>query len=460
MRYYAIKIDGAPAVFPGIAHADTIGAQWCSVIGGKNDPSAQQVEFDLSWTELSNDTPNCVATVYNIPFDQIGAMANLIDHQVSIFGGMYPGLPLATQHYQRNLTGFLCGGQIVRCWGAWNGTEMSISFAFAPSQIGQTPGQEASQPSESNPVVGTTFDTGGMIGGSPKMARRAAPRRFARVGVMPLDSGGISLGGVTFGSGFSIIGGVESLLFGGGGTLSNPLNLVHNLMPNMPLSTAIQQTLNTAFPGLKLSMSISPNLKLPSQDAGIFQSMTQYAAQIKQLSQSILGTANNYSGVKMVTNGQILKVFDTASPPINGERQIQFADLVGQPTWSGINEINITCVMRCDVQIGDVVTLPPGLLTGVGMNAGYSGALAGAISFQGSFDVTQVRHVGNFRDPNGNAWVTVITATVRGGGAPVGTGGAGKPGELGTPVTPQPTFTGRFPGPVVAAGTRRVKRYV
>jgi hypothetical protein len=461
MRFYAIVIEGAPAdIFPPRAGAYVPGAQWCSVIGGENDPGAQQVVLDLNALDAAIGSSNCTVTIQNPTLQQISQMADLKELVVSVYGGMYPGLPLARWHYERNLTGFLMSGQIVRCWGEWVGTEMSLSFAFIPTQFKAA-------------GAGSTIGTGGAgkpgeagatpVGNAPAPQatryRSVGPRSIRqRASVMPMD---ISLGGISFGSGFESIAGGLALLFGGGGTLSAPLNLIHNLMPNMPLSSAIQQTLSTAFPGAKLNINVSDNLKLPSQDAGMYQSLTQYAAYLQQLSQNILGTQNNYQGIHTTTHGDSLDVWDGQFH--GATKALAFYDLIGQPTWIAPFTVQFKCVMRCDIHVGpDHVLLPPGLM-GVGEGAGSAvllgpSAKQGVLNF-GGLDVgpiMQVHHSGDFRNPDGNAWCTIIDGIVSPRGETAGTGGphgAGLAGEFtGTPVAPPPP-------PPTALMNRSVRRY-
>jgi hypothetical protein len=92
-----------------------------------------------------------------------------------------------------------------------------------------------------------------------------------------------------------------SSFFGGGGSgagggLAVPLNFIHNMMPNMPLSSAIQETLGKVFPNADLKVLISSALKLGYQDSGMYQNLTQYASYIKKLSHSIMGTGDTRGG--------------------------------------------------------------------------------------------------------------------------------------------------------------------
>lgn len=467
MRYYGVRIDGAPSPFPPLSGADLPGAQWCSVVDGMNDPGAQQVEFDLNEYKPSEGTSNCTVTIQNPTVAQVSEMANLVDRPVAVYGGMYQGLPLASSHMQRGLTGFLMSGKIIQCWGSWVGTEMSLSFAF-------TPGENKDETSGGAPRLGVapTTGPGGSQGGNvPIQTRfaRAGPRNLGRFGgplaptVTPRDFS------LSLGSGFSSIAGITSFLFGGGGNLSNPINLVHNLMPNMPFADAIKQTLDTAFQGATSIIRVSPDLKLPSQDAGIYQSLQQYAVQLRQQSQAILGT-DPYKGITVSTHGPSINVHDGTQGAIYVAEPIQPWDLIGQPTWVRPQVIQFTCVMRSDMHVGGEATLPPTGLVIIEAAAGYkyTSPKTGVLNFSSiTGRIIHVRHVGNLRNPDGHAWATTVDMEVSNiGGASVAeqiaqlgfdttgmVGGSPPPPPPASPAAPNP------PGSPPGRMMRRVRRY-
>lgn len=187
-----------------------------------------------------------------------------------------------------------------------------------------------------------------------------------------------------------------------------PQNLTINWKAGTALSSAIQQTLNTAFPGYPQNIAISPNLVLNHDEPGFYGSLPQFAQYIKGVSQDIVG--GSYPGVDIALTNRTVRVYDgtvAASP-----KQLAFTDLIGQPTWIEPGVVQATCVMRGDISVGDQVQLPPSLVTvtPAAMSA-YSQARQGSI-FQGTFVVSQVRHVGNFRNPGAQAWVTILNLAI------------------------------------------------
>jgi hypothetical protein len=205
---------------------------------------------------------------------------------------------------------------------------------------------------------------------------------------------------------------------------TNVKNLVHNMPAGTPLSQALQNTLKVAFPQANIIMNISDKLKLNYPDWGVYQGLEQLGNYVKSLSHSILGTPPNYKGVVISANGNNITVDDGTKPGTN--IAIQYYDLIGQPTWIENNTLQIKTCMRGDLFLGKMITLPPTLVTQT-----YSGAvnrmapdIAGEyggglnnLNFQGTWEVTGLRHVGKFRDPSMDAWVSIINAVTNTSGA-------------------------------------------
>lgn len=193
------------------------------------------------------------------------------------------------------------------------------------------------------------------------------------------------------------------------GTPNNykPANVIHNWPQNTPLSSSIQNTLSRAFPQYTPQINISPNLKLNYNDWGFYETIGQYATYIQNISRTIMGGVKNYLGVRMAAQGSKIVVFDGTQS--SGAKQISYTDLIGQPVWTGINTIQFKCVMRGDININDMVTMPPTLAT---LTASSGTAVGGAASnlIQGTFRVMQIRHTGNFRQPDWPSWCSTFDA--------------------------------------------------
>ena len=81
--------------------------------------------------------------------------------------------------------------------------------------------------------------------------------------------------------------------------------------------------------------------------------------------------------------------------------------MIGQVTWIDYQTVQLNCVMRADLHVGDYIKMPPGQVTTTAQS--YSQFRQGSV-FQGTFQISRIRHVGNFRQPMGEAWITTIDA--------------------------------------------------
>jgi hypothetical protein len=209
---------------------------------------------------------------------------------------------------------------------------------------------------------------------------------------------------------------------GGVGGPTNPKNIVHNVPANQPFSQAIKNTLQTAFPQANVIVNISDKIKLAYDDHGFYQSIEQYSTYLKSLSHDLLGNpqTTGYQGVRIHSQGNDITVKDDTQSS-GGPIALQYTDFVGQPTWIGANKISIKCLLRGDISptSGNTVdiTLPANTLATVSSpDQAKIGQNNNVLAFQGSWTVTSVRHIGKFRSPSMDSWVTIIEAVTGGSG--------------------------------------------
>jgi hypothetical protein len=204
----------------------------------------------------------------------------------------------------------------------------------------------------------------------------------------------------------------------GGTNVPTAANVAHNWKAGTPLAQALQKTLSTAFPSLTPNINISPNLKLNYDDRGPYQNLQQYAQYIFDISKSIMGSNNaNYFGVQMSVQGNKINVYDGTQSQNQGP-VINATDLVGQPIWTGPKTIQFKTVMRGDIDLFQTVMLPKTLATLTAAAGTQLPGGAGASNIiQGSVTIQQMRHVGNFRQPDWASWVSVFDGTTNTGAA-------------------------------------------
>ncbi len=194
---------------------------------------------------------------------------------------------------------------------------------------------------------------------------------------------------------------LDLIITSGGGSLADVKNIVVNWKAGTTLASALAATLATAFPKLARTINISPRLVLNHDEVGYYATLVQFAQYVKTVSIDIVGAG--YAGVDMVIHDGSVIAYDgtTAKTP----RPIAFTDLIGQPTWIASNQIQFRTALRADLQISDYVKLPPTIVT---TGASSLSQYRDKLTFQGVFMIDVIRHIGAFRTPDAESWVTTF----------------------------------------------------
>ena len=192
-------------------------------------------------------------------------------------------------------------------------------------------------------------------------------------------------------------------------TLSTPGNFVISWQKGQQLSEALQQTDSTVFPKVPIDIHISPTLVTQNTEIGFHPNRTGLAQWVHQVT-----SAMGHPVTVIYQNGKINIADDTYTPP---PMQINFTDLVGQPTWLDVNVLQVKFVMRGDITILSWMQMPQGMTSQPGfvttLQASQASRLKYESTFQDNFLVAEMRHLGNFRSPEGSAWVTIINGVPR-----------------------------------------------
>lgn len=191
------------------------------------------------------------------------------------------------------------------------------------------------------------------------------------------------------------------------GSQALPSNIILTWLAGQTLSSALAATFATAFPDFTVIGldTINQNLVQSNDDVMAFQTATQLAQYIKGRTQAIINR-DNYQGVDLFIQQKQFNVFDGSSTRV--AKIIEFKDLVGQPTWIGPQQIQFKTIMRANVGGSDLVELPKGQVTTTAQS--YS-QFRDQSQFTGNYTIIGARHVGCFRQADGNSWVTVFDAT-------------------------------------------------
>lgn len=193
------------------------------------------------------------------------------------------------------------------------------------------------------------------------------------------------------------------------GTPSVPKNIVFNWTTGQTIGQAVQNTLQAAFPGSIISGADKLNsaLTLPYQPQyGQYQTLAQFSEHVANISQDIVNGADGptgYPGVKIVPTETGFQLFDGTKK--GTPKQIQFTDLIGQPVWLSPYQLTFKCVLRADLFVGGYITMPqtPTVTTSQSFSQYKDKA-----TFQGTFNISSLRHLGDSRQPSADSWVTVV----------------------------------------------------
>ena len=206
---------------------------------------------------------------------------------------------------------------------------------------------------------------------------------------------------------------LEMVVTASTGTARGPQNFTLSWPPGTPLSSALQTTFQNAYSGqLALptppTVNLSSTLTQQSDGSATFGDLRTLASYVRQASLRIMNSPT-YLGVSIYPQGGSFNITDGSQQGSTSPVQIQFTDLIGQPTWIQYPSIQIKTVMRGDLKLGGQIMLPQGILVTSTPTPGAQ--YRNSSVFQGSFLITALRHIGHFRQADAASWVTVITAT-------------------------------------------------
>jgi len=360
MRFYRIEITDPegradPLIFTSWRERNYFPG---SLFGTSTDFGALNVLFDLQTLPFSTPRGYSMVEIWGIPLSVISGSSNLNNRNITIYGGFKPGLPLATQAsaYQ---AGPILQGYIYQAFGNWIGTQMTLNLVVSP-------GIRVSTQSQPN----TAFQTSVIAPTAPPI-----------------------------------------------GSNSFPINGRFYMPPGMPVSTAIRNFLTAAMPNFTIaSISINPDFTQPHPIAGVYLTMSQFNQWLNNFSRNIVG--GNYSGISIRVEQGNRIIVDDNSPP-SQTINISYLDLIGQPTWIEPFKIQVKCPMRADLQVNYNVVMPRGfysILPSQPASPRIFPERSRSVQ-QGTYTITELRHVGNFRQPDASSWVTVITCAFLPGGS-------------------------------------------
>jgi hypothetical protein len=385
MRFYDIIIsdpNSGKVIQSSALTGTSQKSTFTSYVNGKTLPGALNIEVDIPQAPFGLPGQGGASIrVWGISRTEISQATNFANKDVVVYCGMKKGLPLAKPEQSQMP---LIRGMISQAFGNWQGNEQSLDFVVIPR-------------------VGRSNDR----------------------------------------SNFSFI-----------------------WKANTPIADMIKTVMSAAIPDARVETFISDSVKYDYDQPGFYGSLLEFAQAIKTLTnvQRFAGIKTTgglpYGGVECATkssedglyvfydntkgtggakeispgqqelkaepamiNGMIGVNLTPSGPPSLSQiqlTQVDFSDIIGQPTWIGPNEIQFKTVMRSDITIAEQIKLPEAILPlqllnpksapKIDENTGQLTASRQKSSFQGVFQVKKIHHFGNFRQADAGSWVTVINA--------------------------------------------------
>ena len=192
-------------------------------------------------------------------------------------------------------------------------------------------------------------------------------------------------------------------------TVDNPGNFVFTWKSGTPILSAIETTLSTAFPNVPIATNLSQNITAGYDEWHFCSTLGGFGQHIMNLTKGKAGT--NYPGISIGVSKGVILVYDYA-PSASLYTQLVMTDFIGQPAWIDVGVMQSTMVMRGDLGLNSLVKMPAEFQSLPGLVSIQSAATAFTqkyqTTFKGLFQVTSLRHIGNFRSSSGREWATVI----------------------------------------------------
>jgi hypothetical protein len=198
------------------------------------------------------------------------------------------------------------------------------------------------------------------------------------------------------------------------GPVDPPDGISWNWPPGMSLNAALFTTLQQAFPTYQVNINITAGLQSSQSQGGCYRNLMAFASYLQQYTQP-LGPAlglPTYTGVSISVVGNKIVVTDGTAP--TKVTQLNFQDLIGQPTWIDPVRVNFKTVLRSDIQVGSNVIFPSGVIAPYALTSPEPAVPAAPsrskLAFGGEFLIETVHHFANYRQMDADSWNTTFDA--------------------------------------------------
>lgn len=182
-------------------------------------------------------------------------------------------------------------------------------------------------------------------------------------------------------------------------------NFSFNLPANESLQTGLSRLFSSILPKVKIKFMLSETITFPQTLTHVCDNLQSFS---EWLANATFGWGGKIPGIGIYVVGGQIVVWDGLSK--SSPKQLDFDDLIGQPTWFAQDQLMVTTVMRSDISIGDIIKMPVNDSNNAGfVNTSFTSYPSQEnykLTFQGEFQVVGVRHIGSFRSIDGAQWQT------------------------------------------------------
>ena len=183
------------------------------------------------------------------------------------------------------------------------------------------------------------------------------------------------------------------------------------------MSSAIRSAITEAYPGYTVKSYLAYDPIAIVDDTHCSPSIFTFRDYIARITSRVAGYSLELNGVDICLDntGSIINLYNIFNAPVAANPvQIAFNDLQGQPVYFGPSNntaaVQTALNLRYDLALGGRFAFPTQVATGYLLNQPASGTATLAknnSALTGTFTITTLRHVGRFRDPHGESWVTI-----------------------------------------------------
>jgi len=187
-------------------------------------------------------------------------------------------------------------------------------------------------------------------------------------------------------------------------------NISFSIAQDQELTEAVKTALRDAYPDAKIGGSFKSGLKYTEKTQAQHYNLYTLSVAVNRISKQI-DKSPEYTGAMITATNSGFFLTDSKVTPI-ATKKIVFTDVIGNLTWLGINTISAKVIMRGDLNVGDYISFQDSIPVANVIN--NQSQYRNRISFNGTFFVTKIHHVGSSRNHDGNSWATVIEAIIPG----------------------------------------------